>query len=166
MDKKIIEKYINDNGVKNMVLYAKSLTLNDYNMFIDWLINQLINYEIPKESCKRNTVALVLSSLKCNKAVTTIIKLLKNESESKYIGTLVYALQNLECHQYLEQIFHLIYIGNYEVRRNMFDLLEQNKDKISIESSEKMKISLNKAIETYKDVLLGLYIAKEEIFND
>ena len=93
-------------------------------------------------------------------------KIIKNEYESKYIGTLVYSLQNLNCADYINQIFFLLYSGNYEVRRNMFELIEQNKDKISSEDFENMKNNLNKIIENYKDILIGLYIAKDEIFSD
>lgn len=48
----------------------------------------------------------------------------------------------------------------------MFELIEQNKDKISSEDFENMKNNLNKIIENYKDILIGLYIAKDEIFSD
>ena len=40
---------------------------------------------------------------------------------------------------YINQIFFLLYSGNYEVRRNTFELIEQNKDKISSEDFENMK---------------------------
>ncbi|MDE6657560.1 MAG: hypothetical protein K2J88_03125, partial [Oscillospiraceae bacterium] len=82
------------------------------------------------------------------------------------IGTLVYALQNLDCVAYLEEISDLIYKGNYEVRRNIFDLLEQNKEKMSPEIRQKIYSDLMQAIEKYKDILLGLYLTKEEIFDD
>jgi len=59
-----------------------------------------------------------------------------------------------------------LYSGNYEVRRNIFDLIEQNKDKIPTDDLTKMRNDLIKIIEDYKDILLGLYIAKDELFNN
>ena len=75
-------------------------------------------------------------------------------------------MQNLECAEYLEQIFHLLYLGNYEVRRNMFTLLEENRGKISQDMYNRMKKKLVKSIEDYKDRLLGLYIAQDDIFDN
>ena len=48
----------------------------------------------------------------------------------------------------------------------MFSLLEENKEKISPDIYNSMKQKLDKAIEDYKGILLGLYIAKDEIFYD
>lgn len=166
MDVKMIDKYIYDNNIDELERYFEILSIDEQKHTNDYLIKQLLNCKMPEENKKRNTVALFLSEIKCDEAVSAIIKLIKDEQESKHIGTLIYALQNLECAEYLEHIFHLLYSGNYEVRRNIFDLLEQNKDKITLESFEKMKSRLTKTIESYKDILLGLFITKEEIFND
>ncbi|HHX57108.1 MAG TPA: hypothetical protein GX710_03735 [Clostridiales bacterium] len=166
MDISIAEKYINNNMIEGLVIYCESLSPNEYIALIEWLIHKMVDCKVPEESNERNTIALVLCDLKCNEAVPQIIELLKKESESPYIGTLVYVLQDLECVDYIEQIFHLLYMGNFEVRKNMFSLLEENKGKISPDIYNSMKQKLDKAIEDYKGILLGLYIAKDEIFYD
>ena len=153
MDISIVEKYINDRMIEDLVLYCKSLSSNDFSVLIELLINKLTSYKIPQERGERDTVALALGDLQCNEAVPQIIEILKKESESDYIGTLIYVLQNLECAEYLEQIFHLLYLGNYEVRRNMFTLLEENRGKISQDMYNRMKKKLVKSIEDYKDRL-------------
>ena len=166
MNIEFINKYIYNNDIDGLTQYFKSLSIEDKNIFINNLIEQLSKYRMPVENNQRNTVALTLSELNCDESIPCIIKIIKNEYESKYIGTLVYSLQNLNCADYINQIFFLLYSGNYEVRRNMFELIEQNKDKISSEDFENMKNNLNKIIENYKDILIGLYIAKDEIFSD
>ena len=47
------------------------------------------------------------------------------------------------------------------MRRNIFELIKQNKDRISSEDFENMKNNLFKIIENYRDILLGLYILKK-----
>ena len=165
MDIKIVEKFIDDNMVDDLVLYSKSLSLDGYMVLIEYLINKLMSYSIPNEINKRNSVALALGDLKCNEAVPKIIELLKKDGESLYVGTLVYVLKNLDCVYYLEQIFHLLHAGNYEVRRTMFTLLKENIEKTPLEIRNKMQQALKKAIEEYKDKLSGLYAAQNDIFN-
>lgn len=164
MDISIVEKYIKDRMIEDLVLYCKSLSSNDYAVLIELLINKLISYKIPQERAERNTVAYILGELKCNEAIPHIIELLKRDCYTTSIGSLVFALQKLDCVEYIEQIFHLFYVGNYEVRRNMFTLLEDNKEKISPDMYDRMKKNLLKAIEDYKDRLLGLYIVQDEMF--
>lgn len=166
MKTEFINTCIYNNDIDGLIEYFKSLSLEDKNNFISYLIERLLEYKMPIEHNQRNTVALTLSELKCDDAVSCIIEIIKNEYESKYIGTLVYSLQNLNCANYINQIFFLLYSGSYEVRRNIFELIEQNKNKISSEDFENMKTNLTKIIENYKDILLGLYIAKDEIFSD
>lgn len=166
MNIEFINKYIYSNDIDGLIHYFKSLSIEDKNIFISYLLEQLPKYKMPIENNQRNTVVLTLSELNCDEAISCIIKIIKNEYESKYIGTLVYSLQNLNCADYINQIFFLLYSGNYEVRRNTFELIEQNKDKISSEDFENMKKNLTKIIENYKDILIGLYIAKDEIFSD
>lgn len=165
MDLNVVEKYIDNNMRVELIEYAQKLSISEFSDLTKCLINNLINYEIPKERGKRNAVAYILGELKCNEAVPHIIELLKRDCYTPSIGSLVFALQKLDCVDYLEQIFHLLYAGNYEVRRNMFTLLEENIEKISPDMYNRMKEKLVKSIEDYKDRLLGLYIAQDEIFD-
>jgi hypothetical protein len=48
----------------------------------------------------------------------------------------------------------------------MFTLLEENRGKISQDMYNRMKKKLVKSIEDYKDRLLGLYIAQDDIFDN
>ena len=166
MNIKIIDTFINNYKIKELTAYFAELSIQEQQEFIKYLIYNLNSCQMPEDNLKRNTIVLVLADLKCNEAVPVIINLIQEQAESNYIGTLVYALQDLECAEYLEQIYYLIYKGNYEVRHNIFDLLEKNKNKMSPEIHRKICSNLEKAIEEYKDILLGLYIAKDEIFND
>ncbi len=166
MNIKLVDNYIYNNNIDGLIEYSKSLSIENRKNFNSYLIEKLIKYKMPIEFNQRNIVALTLSELNCNDAVPYIIKIIINEHESKYIGTLIYSLQNLNCSDYLKHIFFLLYSGNYEVRRNIFDLIEQNKDKIPTDDLTKMRNDLIKIIEDYKDILLGLYIAKDELFNN
>lgn len=165
MDEKTIKKLINDNETQELVLYCKSLPPDEYARVARLLTEKLSACSIPEESGKRNKLALALGELEYNEAVPHIVELLKKDSGSMYIGTLVYALQSLECADFLEDIFHLLYAGNYEVRRNMFALLEMNIDKLPQDMLVRMKAGLAEAIDDYKDRLLGLYIAQDELFD-
>lgn len=166
MDIKRIDNYISNDKIEELIAYFKKLSVQEQQEFVQYFIDKLSKYQMPEDNLKRNTVVLVLAELKCNEAVPVIIDLIQKEAESSYIGTLVYALQDLECAEYLEKIDNLLYKGNYEVRRNMLDLLEQNKQKMSLGMRKKIYFNLEKAIKKYKDILLGLYLAKDEMFDE
>lgn len=166
MNIQFVDNFISDNNIDGLIEYYKSLSVENKNIFTNYLTEQLMKYNMPKEHNKRNTVALTLSEIKCDDAVPYIIKIIINENETNYIGTLIYSLQNLNCADCLSQVFFLLYCGNYEVRRNIFDLINQNKEKIPIDDLKKMGKNLINIIDKYKDILLGLYIAKDEIFSD
>ncbi len=96
MNLKIIDNYISDNKIQELIAYFEILSFQEQQKFIRYFIDKLNHYQMPEDNLKRNTVVLVLAELKCNEAVPVIINFIQKEAESSYIGTLVYALQDLE----------------------------------------------------------------------
>ena len=84
----------------------------------------------------RNVIALSLGSLKADDAVPILIQLVKKPELKNKRGSLVYALQNLDCKNYFIDIVELICDGNYEVCNHALDIFESLVDEISY--SEKL----------------------------
>ena len=68
---------------------------------------------------RRNEIALCLSDNKCDSAVPVLIELIRELQYTDSIGTLIYALGNLDCANYLNSILHIIFHGNWEASNNL-----------------------------------------------
>ena len=72
MNIEFINKYIYNNDIDGLTQYFKSLSIEDKNIFINYLIEQLSKYRMPVENNQRNTVALTLSELNCDESIPCI----------------------------------------------------------------------------------------------
>ena len=90
---------------------------------IDYLLGLLDH----KDSSIRNAVALTFRDNKFNEAVEPLFKSINKEENKNYRGTMVYALQMLDCSHKLQEIFKLLFYGNYEVKMGVLTILEEQK---------------------------------------
>lgn len=68
---------------------------------------------------RRNEIALCLSDNKCDSAVPVLIELIQKLQHTDSIGTLIYALGNLDCANSLTSILHIVFHGNWEASNNL-----------------------------------------------
>lgn len=165
VDENILKLLIQEKKIDEAVAYINSSETR--NEAIDLLLVKIADTGDPWE---RHTIAMVLSDLKCGRAVDVLIPLI-----NKYCGTdnysgLVFALMNLDCADRLAEIAHLMYDGNYMVRRYMFDLLSGNWQRISSEDKKKIaeslagyKAALDKETETLSDKRDGIVLLMDEL---
>ncbi len=78
-----------------------------------------------RDSEVRNFAALTIRDMKLSKAIEPLLKAIKKYEESNNIGTLAYALENLNCWQYFQEIFELTLINNFEVQNSALNILDE-----------------------------------------
>lgn len=152
---------IENNNIDKIVQFCKKIDENDYKMMTDKLIYEM---KCTDNVRHRNTIAIVLSDLKCNDAIEEMIQLIHEPQNKNHRGTLVYALQNLDCEDSIRKIFHILFDGNYEVRCNMYHLLESKIEKMcqgDIEEClnilQKEKLRIKETSELIEDIELNIF---------
>lgn len=95
---------IKQNKIDEVVEYVRGLNKSEYQIIEENLISELKN---TNNSCIRNSIALVLSDLKCDKSINTIISLINNPEYYNCRGTLIYALHELNCQEQIVSLFNL-----------------------------------------------------------
>ena len=124
---------ITKNQIEKITTEALNLSIQDYKLLIDELIKILETTTI--NDC-RNTVAIVLSDLNCDKAVEPLIKLIHNTKIKNSRGSLIYALENFNIADRLDSFIELLVVGNFEVKHNVYTLFEKQLTNMSKEKKE------------------------------
>ena len=74
---------------------------------------------------KRNIVALALRDLKENKAIEPLLKSIFKPENKNNNGTMVYALQELNCKDKLVDIFKILFFQGYESKLLAYNILDE-----------------------------------------
>jgi len=93
-------------GGKEVVDFLKSLLADD-------------------DSKIRNRAALVLGDIKDNSAVEPLLKAIFKKENHDYNGTLVYALEALDCSQKLKEVFRILFFESYESKLHAYNILTE-----------------------------------------
>ena len=83
------------------------------------------------EVCYRNTIAIILGDLGCDEAIDVLVELILDPRNKNCRGTLIYALEGLNCEHKLIQLMRILADGNYEVKWSMYALLSQKRELMS-----------------------------------
>ena len=121
-----INKFVREGKIDEIVLYINSL--ENKKTVINWLLYKLRK---TNNAWVRHTIALSMAELKCEKAVDILIPLINRYCNTDNYSGLVFSLLELNCADKLIDIVHLMYDGNYMVRRYMADILILNWSRIS-----------------------------------
>ncbi|EHL72396.1 hypothetical protein HMPREF1032_03448 [Subdoligranulum sp. 4_3_54A2FAA] len=117
-----------ENQIDELVELCRKMPIEEQTVVLKQLEEKLAT---TTGACVRNTISLVLSKMHYNEAVNTIVQLINNAKNKNCRGTLVYALENLECQSYIKDLLYLLRDGNYETQYNTYRLLEKNIPKFS-----------------------------------
>ena len=80
------------------------------------------------DNCKlRNIIALALSDIGDQRALEPLMALIKSKKTERCRGTLVYALQSLDCASVLVDLVDLVINGGFEVSCEAFNAIESIK---------------------------------------
>lgn len=140
MELGVLSTWINENRIEDIQKHALTLSEKDYEFFIDELLHRLMT--TPDNGC-RNTIAIVLGDLHCDRAIEPLIELINNPNMKHCRGTFIYALENLNIADRLDDFIELLVVGNYEVKCMAFNLFEKQINNMS-ESKKSMYIDMLK----------------------
>lgn len=157
-----IKELVKLNEIDKIVEYCKKIGNDEYEIIEQKLIDELDN---TKEINTRNTIAIVLSDLHSNKSINSIVSLIEKPENFNSRATLVYALQNLDCSDKIQQLFKLVFEGNYETKCNMYTLIESKMKFMKTADINYCINILKQKIEEYENNLELLYDMGENVFK-
>lgn len=162
MDFEYIKALIYSNEIDKIVTMCRQLEQQELRIVEEQLINELKSTDNGRY---RNTTAIILSDLKCDRAVKVLVDLINAPQNENNRGTLIYALEGLNSQNEIKGLIHLIWDGNYEVKWSMFNLLSEKFQYMSeADQSECMNILSTKK-ETLEETLDLLEDLEENVFG-
>lgn len=102
--------------IKNSLVRSVEINLEDENEFLISLL-RLDNSNI------RNKAALVLKDRKEIKALEPLLTAIFKKENHNYNGTMVYALESLDCSKKLKEIFEILFYESYEAKISAYEIL-------------------------------------------
>lgn len=91
----------------------------------DEIIEFFISLLDQEDAAIRNRAALALSDLKAHQAVKPLIASIFKPENKNYNGTMVYALQELNCEHQLVELFQILFYHDYEAKTGAITILEE-----------------------------------------
>ena len=100
----------------------------------DEVVDFLISLIALDNSGIRNQAALALEDIKDNRALEPLLKAILKKENHNYNGTMVFALESLDCSQKLKEIFRILFYETFESKINanailsnqMFDFTKED----------------------------------------
>jgi len=89
----------------------------------DIVVDFLISLLDLNDSGIRNRAALALSDIKDNKAVKPLLQAILKKENHNYNGTMVHALESLDCSNNLKEIFTILFFEAYEAKISAYSIL-------------------------------------------
>jgi hypothetical protein len=72
----------------------------------------------------RNRAALALEEIKDNRAVEPLLDAIFKKENHNYNGTMVFALESLDCSKKLKEIFRILFYETYEAKISAYAILD------------------------------------------
>lgn len=91
----------------------------------DEVVDFLISLLALENSGIRNRAALALSDIKDNRALEPLLTAIFKKENYNYNGTLVYALEFLDCSQKIKDIFRILFFETYEAKISAYTILSE-----------------------------------------
>lgn len=91
----------------------------------DDVVKFLIGLLESKNADLRNIAALALRDLEDNKAIDPLLNSIFNPENKNNNGTLVYALQTLDCKNKLVEIFRILFYQGFEAKMGAYKILNK-----------------------------------------
>lgn len=88
----------------------------------------------------RNRAALALSDIGNNRAVKPLFKAIFQKEIADYSGTLVYALQFLDCSKYLIELYKIIFYQAFEAKMEAMAILRDQSFNFTTEDLLEIKL--------------------------
>jgi len=89
----------------------------------DEVVNFLISLIALDDSSIRNRAALALENIKDNRAIEPLLSSIFKKENFNYNGTMVFALESLDCSKKLKEIFKILFYETYEAKISAYAIL-------------------------------------------
>lgn len=147
-------------GIENVL---KTINPEETDIWFERLVNA---FEIADNPIERNKIAILLSDFGKELAVIPIIKMIKDPRTKGNRGTLLYALEELDCSLHLDLLFSLMLEDNFEVSRQAYLIIEKvlSRENSNLELLKKqIPLLANKIRSLQEDV--DFYISALELLS-
>lgn len=84
----------------------------------------LISLLDQSDSGIRNRAALALEEIRDKRAVEPLLKAINKKENFNFNGTMVFALESLDCSKYLVEIFEILFSQTYESQMSAMSILD------------------------------------------
>lgn len=91
----------------------------------DNIVKFLIELLESNDAKIRNAAALSLRETKDNRAIQPLLKSIFKPENRNYNGTMVYALQTLDCKNQLVELFKILFYESYESKMGAYTILDE-----------------------------------------
>lgn len=91
----------------------------------DEVFEFLVSFLSGTDVLLRNRASIALHDLEDNRAVEPLMQAITKKENENYRGTMVYALENLNCSHLLVEMFDLLFYGNAEVKMGAMSVLDE-----------------------------------------
>ncbi|MFD2671783.1 HEAT repeat domain-containing protein [Marinicrinis sediminis] len=115
-----LKQQIMNGNMEEVIRIIEQIAERKERAYIPTLIDYLIETD---HNILRNAIAIALSDLKAQESVEPILNLVLHPKTAKNRGTLLYALEGLDCSSHSLVITRMIVDGNFEVSRQAYQLL-------------------------------------------
>ena len=99
----------------------------------DEVVNFLIYLISLDNSSIRNRAALALENIKDNRALEPLLTAIFKKENFNYNGTMVFALESLDCSKKLIEIFRILFYESYEAKISAYSILSDQVFDFTIE---------------------------------
>lgn len=139
--------------------FMKTINPEETDIWFDRMVNA---FEIADNPNERNKLAILLSDFGKELAVIPIIKMIKDPRTKGNRGTLLYALEELDCSLHLDFLFSLM----IEVSRQAYLIIEKvlSKENSNLELIKKQIPLLTEKVRTLQDDV-DFYISALELLS-
>lgn len=143
--------------------FMKTINPEETDIWFDRMANA---FEIADNPNERNKLAILLSDFGKELAVIPIIKMIKDPRTKGNRGTLLYALEELDCSLYLDFLFSLMIEDNFEVSRQAYLIIEKvlSKENSNLELIKKQIPLLTEKVRTLQ-ADMDFYISALELLS-
>ena len=157
-----INVFLENHRIDELVTYVQHLPKSEQKETTDYLLSKL---KTSSDGNSRNMLAIILSDLKCQDAVEILMELISKPELENNRGSLVYALENLECAKYYNELLPLLFKGNFEVRMQIYSVM-QNIFPQLCEQEQKWCIDyVERQLEEYECILSQAYDLYENVIG-
>lgn len=106
------------------------------------VVDSLIRLLRSTDGRSRNRAATALREIGDDRAIEPLVTAINVPENCNNRGTLVYALQTLDCGSYFLFLFGLVIEGNYEVRSMALMILESKNSRLHLQCLRRQRTSL------------------------